>query len=114
MATELSRRSGESSGPVEDAHGIWQVPVALLLPPAYGSGAATIAAIVMALLGRRTHRALIYRTALSAAASVLSIAAASTVFRMVRPSWTASAGPLPAAPLPAWRRRLIGRLVRHL
>src|SRR5581483_8366703 len=34
-AVELTKSTGEPRGLIKDVHGIWQLPIALLLPPVY-------------------------------------------------------------------------------
>jgi len=35
VAVELSRKTGEQGGMMKDVHGVWELPVAILLPPLY-------------------------------------------------------------------------------
>ena len=71
---ELTRRSGESAGLSKDLHGVWYLPAALLLPPLYG----LIAMIpILALNQLRIRRTLVYRRVFTAAATGLSLGAAS-------------------------------------
>jgi diguanylate cyclase (GGDEF)-like protein len=76
-AVELTRRSKVPAGLVKDVHGIWQLPIALLLPPFY----CLVAPIItFAMLQLRTRRTVVHRRVFSAAASGLSLAAASVAF----------------------------------
>jgi diguanylate cyclase (GGDEF)-like protein len=79
---ELTRRSGENAGLVKDVHGIWELPIALLLPPPYG----LIAPFPrLALTQWRTRRGFVYRRVFSAAAISLSFGAASMMFHKLAP-----------------------------
>jgi len=79
---ELTRRSDEPSGHIRGAHAIWELPLALLLPPLYGLIAP---AIRIAFTQWRGHRALAYRRIYTAAVLGLTYAASSVVFHMIRP-----------------------------
>ena len=35
LAVELSRKAGEQGGMIKDVQGVWELPVAILLPPLY-------------------------------------------------------------------------------
>jgi diguanylate cyclase (GGDEF)-like protein len=83
VSIEMTRRVGEPSGIVREVHTIWELPVALLLPPLY----------VMLVVGARTsltqlrvRRTFIHRRAYTAAASGLSNATASVIFHAVEPA----------------------------
>jgi len=78
-AMELTRRTTEPAGLVKDVHGIWQIPVALLLPPVYCLAAPVVTFVLLQL---RTRRTLVHRQVFSAAASGLALAAASALFRL--------------------------------
>ena len=74
---ELTRHAGEPSGLVKDAHGIWCLPIAVLLPPLY----AFLAPIPFLLfLQLRIRQGLVYRRVFSTAAVGLAVAAASLTF----------------------------------
>jgi diguanylate cyclase (GGDEF)-like protein len=74
---ELTRRTGEPAGLIKDLHGVWLLPVALLLPPFYG----LIAMVPILVLSQlRIRCTLIYRRVFTAAAVGLSLGAASLVF----------------------------------
>jgi diguanylate cyclase (GGDEF)-like protein len=82
VSLEMTRRIGESSGFVRDVYTIWELPIAVLLPPLY----------VMLLVGIRTYltqlrvrRTIIHRRAYSAAAVGLANAAASLIFHAAEP-----------------------------
>jgi diguanylate cyclase (GGDEF)-like protein len=77
---ELTRQAGESSGIAKDMHAVWELPVAVLLPPAY---AAMTPIIRIALTQWRVRRGYVHRRAFSAAALGLSYLAASLTFRQL-------------------------------
>jgi diguanylate cyclase (GGDEF)-like protein len=82
---ELTRRGGEPAGLVKDVHAVWELPLALLLPPIY----ALIAPIPrMALVQWRVRPTLIHRRVFTAAAVGLSYGAASMAFHMAVPEAT--------------------------
>jgi diguanylate cyclase (GGDEF)-like protein len=86
---ELTRRTGESGGGVsKDVYGVWELPVAILLPPVY----AMIAPIVRIVLTQwRIRQAPVYRRVLTGSAIGLSYGAASLLFHALLPGTT---GPL--------------------
>jgi diguanylate cyclase (GGDEF)-like protein len=74
---ELTRRSGEPAGLIMDVYGVWQLPIALLLPPAY----ALIAPVSkLALSQWRTRQTVLHRRILTTAAVGLAYGAASWAF----------------------------------
>jgi diguanylate cyclase (GGDEF)-like protein len=77
-AVELTRKTGEKgSGASKDAQGVWELPVAILLPPFF----ALISPIArIALTQWRVQRAPLYRRVFTAAAVGLSYGAASVTF----------------------------------
>jgi diguanylate cyclase (GGDEF)-like protein len=77
LAVELTRRMGEQGGNIRDVQGIWELPVAILLPPLY---ALVIPITRIALTQWRVRRAPTYRRVFSAAAVGLSYGAASVTF----------------------------------
>jgi diguanylate cyclase (GGDEF)-like protein len=80
ITLETSRRLREPAGASKDAHGLWQLAIAILLPPFY----ALTAPIVAALLTQwRVRQTLPYRRVFSAAAVGLSCGAASVIFHAV-------------------------------
>jgi len=81
VAVELTRRSAETAGLIKDVHGIWQLPIALLLPPVY---CLVAPAVTFAVLQLRTRRTIAHRRVFSAAAGGLSLAAASAAFHALR------------------------------
>ena len=97
-AIELTRRTSEPAGAIKDVHGIWLVPVALLLPPVYALAAP---AVTFTLLQARTRRTVLHRQVFSAAASGLGLAAASALFSLLR-GWLSRPEPAPGAPMLGW------------
>jgi len=77
VSVELTRRAGQSGGVVRDVYAIWDLPVALLLPPAY---VLLVPIPRMLLTQARIRRTPLVRRAYSAAALGLAYAAASVVF----------------------------------
>ena len=88
-AIELSRKAGEQGGMIKDVQGVWELPVAILLPPLF----ALIAPIVrVALTQWRVRRAPTYRRVFSGASLGLSYGAASVTFHGLSGLMPASAG----------------------
>ncbi|MGH3195145.1 MAG: diguanylate cyclase [Streptosporangiaceae bacterium] len=80
LAVELSRKAGEQGGMIKDVQGVWELPVAILLPPLY----ALIAPIArIALMQWRVRRAPPYRRVFSSASVGLSYGAASVTFHVL-------------------------------
>ena len=77
LAVELSRKAGEHGGIIKDVQGVWELPVAILLPPLY---ALIVPITWIALTQVRVRRAPVYRRVFSAAAVGLSYGAASVTF----------------------------------
>ena len=77
VTVETLRRIGEPAGSIKDAHGVWQLATAILLPPFF---AVTGAIVVFALTQWRVRRSLAYRRVFSTAAIGLSYGAASVFF----------------------------------
>jgi diguanylate cyclase (GGDEF)-like protein len=95
---ELTRRSGEPAGLIQESHAIWELPIALLLPAAY----ALITPIVrIAVTQWRVRRALLYRRVFTASALGLSYAAASVTFHVFAPPLTNNLA-MSARHVPAW------------
>jgi diguanylate cyclase (GGDEF)-like protein len=77
VSIELTRRSGEPAGLIMDVYGIWQLPIALFLPPAY----ALIAPVSkLAFTQWRTRQTVLHRRIFTAAAVGLAYGAASWAF----------------------------------
>lgn len=85
LTVELTRRSGEPAGHIKETHAVWELPIALLLPPLYGLAAPIVR---IALTQWRVRRALAYRRVFTAAALGLTYAAASVAFHALAPSLT--------------------------
>jgi diguanylate cyclase (GGDEF)-like protein len=77
VTVESVRRMGEPALAGKDAHGIWELAIALLLPPFYALAAP---AAVYLLIQWRVRRTVAHRRAFSAAAIGLSNGAASLLF----------------------------------
>jgi diguanylate cyclase (GGDEF)-like protein len=77
VAVELSRRTGEQGGMMNDVHGVWELPVAILLPPLY---ALIVPIARVALTQLRVRHAPPHRRVFTAAAVGLSYGAASLTF----------------------------------
>lgn len=77
LTVEALRRIGEPAGPSRDAHGLWELSIAVLLPPFYALAAPVM---VMALTQWRVRRTIVHRRVFSATAVGLSYGAASVVF----------------------------------
>ena len=89
LAVELSRKTGERGVMIKDVQGVWELPVAILLPPLY----AMIAPIArMALIQWRVKRSPPYRRVFSSASAGLSYGAASVAFHSLSRLVPASPG----------------------
>jgi len=77
VAVELSRKTGEQGGMMKDVHGVWELPVAILLPPLY---ALIVPIARVALTQLRVRHAPPHRRVYTAAAVGLSYGAASLAF----------------------------------
>jgi diguanylate cyclase (GGDEF)-like protein len=86
VTVELTRRSGEPGGGlIKETHAVWELPIALLLPPLYG----LIAPIVrLALTQWRVRQTLAYRRVFTASALGLTYAAVSVAFHALAPPVT--------------------------
>ena len=78
---ELRRKNGDDSvGVNNDVYGVWELAIAILLPPAY----VLIAPIVrFALIQWRVRRSLAYRRIYTASSVALSFGAASVIFHLL-------------------------------
>jgi diguanylate cyclase (GGDEF)-like protein len=93
ITVETIRRAGEPLGaPNKNAHGVWELATAVLLPTFY---ALTAPVLVLALTQWRVGRVLAYRRVFSAAAVGLSYGAASLVFHAIwrQPGLLPASGP---------------------
>jgi diguanylate cyclase (GGDEF)-like protein len=80
VTVELTRRIGETAGIIKDVHGVWELPVAILLPPVY----AILMPILRVTLGQwRIRQIGLHRRVFNAAILGLSYASASLVFHAV-------------------------------
>jgi diguanylate cyclase (GGDEF)-like protein len=82
VSVELTRRAGQTGGVVRDVYAIWDLPVALLLPPVY---VLLVPIPRMILTHARVRQTPLHRRAYSAAAQGLAYAAASVVFHTAVP-----------------------------
>jgi diguanylate cyclase (GGDEF)-like protein len=77
---ELTKRGGENAGVIKDVYAVWQLPLAILLPPVY----VLLAPIVQfGLTQWRVRRIPPYRRVFSASAVGLSYGAASVSFHLI-------------------------------
>src|SRR5215467_6203003 len=80
LTVELTKRAGENAGVIKDVYGVWELPLAILLPPLY----ALVAPIFRFTLTQvRIRRIPLYRRVFSAALMGLSNASASLVFHAI-------------------------------
>jgi diguanylate cyclase (GGDEF)-like protein len=99
VSVEMTRRAGESTGIVRDVYAIWDLPVALLLPPLYTMLAVGVRICLTQLRVRRT---VIHRRAYSAAAFGLANATVSVIFHATAPVLGRTAGTGLAIPALLW------------
>jgi diguanylate cyclase (GGDEF)-like protein len=95
LSIELTRQQGEASVYTKDVHGIWHIPVAILLPPVYCIFAPLVK---MALVQWRVERKPVHRRLFTAASHGLSYGAASVAFHAALPGLPK----LAADPVPHW------------
>jgi diguanylate cyclase (GGDEF)-like protein len=80
LTVELTKRMGENAGLIKDVYTVWELPLAILLPPVY----ALVAPIFrFTLTQARTRRIPLHRRVFSAAVVGLSNASASLVFHVI-------------------------------
>ena len=80
LTVEMTRRAGENAGLILDVYAVWELPIAILLPPAY----ALLAPIPRLLLSQRRARPLpVHKRVFTGAAIGLSFGAASVAFHAV-------------------------------
>jgi diguanylate cyclase (GGDEF)-like protein len=77
VSVELTRRAGQTGGVVRDVYAIWDLPVALLLPPVY---VLLVPIPRMVLTQARIRKTPLVRRAYSAAAQGLAYATVSVIF----------------------------------
>ena len=79
---ELTKRAGENAGVIKDVWGVWELPIAILLPPVF----ALVAPLFQVTLAQyRIRRIPLHRRVFSAAAVGLSYGLASVAFHGVGP-----------------------------
>ena len=77
---ELTKRAGENAGVIKDVWGVWELPIAILLPPVF----ALLAPLIQVALAQyRIRRIPVHRRVFSAAAVGLSYGLASAGFHAV-------------------------------
>lgn len=77
---ELTKRAGENAGLIKDVYGVWELPIAILLPPVY----ALLAPVFRFTLTQlRIRRVPLHRRVFSTAVMGLSNASASVVFHVM-------------------------------
>jgi diguanylate cyclase (GGDEF)-like protein len=77
---ELTKRAGENAGVIKDVWGVWELPIAILLPPVF----ALVAPLIQITLAQyRVRRIPLHRRVFSAAAVGLSYGLASVGFHAV-------------------------------
>jgi diguanylate cyclase (GGDEF)-like protein len=74
---ELTKRAGENAGLIRDVYAVWELPIALLLPPVY---ALLVPVFRFALVQWRIRRVPLHRRVFSASAVGLSYCSASLAF----------------------------------
>ena len=80
LTVELTKRAGENAGVIKDVYGVWELPLAILLPPVF----ALVAPIFRFTLTQlRIRRVPLHRRVFSAAVMGLSNASASLVFHAI-------------------------------
>jgi diguanylate cyclase (GGDEF)-like protein len=80
LTVELTKRTGENAGVIKDVYTVWELPLAILLPPVY----ALVAPIFrFTLTQARIRRIPLHRRVFSAAVVGLSNASASLVFHAI-------------------------------
>jgi diguanylate cyclase (GGDEF)-like protein len=85
---ELTKREGENAGLIIDVYGVWELPIAVLLPPLY---ALAVPAFRLALNQWRVKRVPLHRRVFSAAVTGLSYGSASLAFHAFTGSGTGTA-----------------------
>jgi diguanylate cyclase (GGDEF)-like protein len=102
---ELTRRLGEPDGIVRDAHALWDLPAAVLLPPLY---ALLMPIPGMVLTQVRLRRVPPHRRAYTTAAVGLACAAASVAFHAAAPALGPGAGDGTGVQAMAWTALAVG------
>ncbi len=111
---ELTKRSGENAGVIKDVYAVWELPIAILLPPVY----ALLAPVLQYTLTQwRIRRVVLHKRIFSTAAIGLSYGLASALFHQAVQAQPASVSVFTAAcrggwwPWP-WRACCSGRRTR--
>ncbi len=76
-SVELTRKAGEQGGVIKDVQGVWELPVAILLPPLY---ALIAPAVRIGLVQWRVRQGMLHRRVFSCGSIGLSYGAASVFF----------------------------------
>ena len=98
LTVEMTKRLGENAGLIKDVYTVWELPLAILLPPVY----ALVAPILRFTLTQlRIRRIPLYRRVFSAAVVGLANGCASLVFHAFTSRWTWIA-PTVRAPATLW------------
>ena len=96
---ELTKRTGENAGVTKDVYAVWELPIAILLPPLF----ALLAPLVQyALTQWRVRRVPVHRRALTAAAVGLSYGLASLAFHEAVSQQVTGRSPGPSAHVAVW------------
>jgi diguanylate cyclase (GGDEF)-like protein len=77
LTVEMTRRTGENAGLILDVYAVWELPIAILLPPVYALLVPIPRFVLMQWRGRKIQ---VYRRVFSAAAIGLSYGGASIAF----------------------------------
>ena len=77
LTVEMTRRTGENAGLILDVYAVWELPIAILLPPVYALVVPIPRFVLMQWRGRKIQ---VYRRVFSAAAIGLSYGGASVAF----------------------------------
>jgi diguanylate cyclase (GGDEF)-like protein len=94
----LTRRAGENAGLITDVYGVWELPIAILLPPLY---ALVVPILRFGLNQWLIRRIPVYKRVFSAAVMGLSYGAASLAFHALTRSGSNSV-PVPGAHATFW------------
>jgi diguanylate cyclase (GGDEF)-like protein len=96
---ELTKRTGENAGVTKDVYAVWELPIAILLPPLF----ALLAPLVQyALTQWRVRRVPVHRRAFTAAAVGLSYGLASLAFHEAVSQQVTGRSPGPSAHVAVW------------
>jgi diguanylate cyclase (GGDEF)-like protein len=98
-SVELTRRTREQPGLNKDVFAVWDLPIAILLPPVY---ALTAPILPMALMHWRVRRAAPYRRVYTAAVLGLSFGTASVTFHYLAPRLMTASTPGSIAHAMVW------------